>query len=221
MLDKGILIGHRPTQTHTNILAGRLCPAKNCQSLRDTVLKICRDSKKVNRAFNISNFFISLGVLSILLVLPLFSFAGEFKVIHIYDGDTVKAAENGNEIITRLVGIDAPEMSYKEHLPGMPFCTKSKEHLASLVLNKAVDIKFYGRDTAGRTLGEIIAGKVNINIEMLQAGLAEVYRGAPAKNLNMTPYRDAERSAKLSVKGIWELRDQYFSPRDWREMHNK
>ena len=175
----------------------------------------------MNRVLNITNFFISLGVLSIFLALPFSSFAGQFKVVHVYDGDTVKAAENGNEIITRLVGIDAPEISHKEHLPGMPFCVKSKEYLSSLVLNKAVDIQFYGKDAAGKSLGEIFAETVNINIEMLHAGLAEVYRGAPARDLDMSAYRDAERLAKESVKGIWELRDQYFSPWDWREMHNK
>ena len=169
--------------------------------------------------FNISSFFISFVVFNIFLALPLFSLAGQFKVIHVYDGDTIKVTENGHEIIIRLVGIDAPEISRKKHLPGQPFCVKSKEYLSSLVFNKVVNIKFYGKDEAGKSLGEVFAGKDNINIEMINAGLAEVYRGVPARNLKMTAYRDAERSAKESVKGIWELRDQYFSPWDWRGMH--
>ncbi len=171
--------------------------------------------------FNISSFFISLAGFSIFLALPLFSFADQFKVTHVYDGDTIKVTENGNEIIIRLAGIDAPEISNKKHLPGMPFCMKSKEYLSSLVFNKTVHIKFYGKDAAGKSLGEIFAGELNINIEMINAGLAEVYRGAPARNLNISAYRNAERTAKESVKGIWELRDQYFSPWDWREMHGK
>ncbi len=155
------------------------------------------------------------------MALPLFPFADQFTVIHVYDGDTIKATENGNEIIIRLAGIDAPEISNKKHLPGMPFCMKSKEYLSSLVFNKTVFIKFYGKDAAGKSLGEIFAGKVNINIEMINAGLAEVYRGAPARNLDISAYRNAEKTAKESIKGIWELRDQYFSPWDWREMHGK
>jgi endonuclease YncB( thermonuclease family) len=59
----------------------------------------------------------------------------------------------------------------------------------------------------GNHWGEIFAEKVNINIEMINAGLAEVYRGIPAQNLKITTYQDAERTAKKSVKGIWELRD--------------
>ncbi|MDX1778765.1 MAG: thermonuclease family protein, partial [Thermodesulfobacteriota bacterium] len=68
--------------------------------------------------------------------------------------------------------------------------------------------------------GEIFAEKANINIEMLNAGLAEVYRGVQARNLQINTYREAEAKAKENVKGIWELRDQYFSPWDWREMYN-
>ena len=170
---------------------------------------------------NSRGYFIAFAVFSIFLALPLFSFADQFKVIHVYDGDTIKVTENGNEIIIRLVGIDAPEISKKKQLPGMPFSMKSKEYLSSLVFNKVVHIKFYGKDAAGKSLGEIFAETVNINIEMINSGLAEVYRGVPARDLNITAYRDAERSARASVKGIWELRDQYFSPWDWREMHKK
>jgi endonuclease YncB( thermonuclease family) len=55
---------------------------------------------------------------------------------------------------------------------------------------------------------------------MINAGLAEVYRGILAKDLEITAYRDAENKAQAAVKGMWELRDQYFSPWDWREMYN-
>ena len=169
--------------------------------------------------FNSPSVFISFAVFSIFLSLPLSSFAGQFKVVGVYDGDTIKVIENGKEITIRLVGIDAPEISTKKHLPGQPFCLKAKEYLSALVLNKVVNIKFYGKDDSENSLGEIFAEKVNVNIEMINAGLAEVYRGKPAQDLEITTYRDAEKKAKEDVKGIWELRDQYFSPWDWREIY--
>ena len=164
--------------------------------------------------------FIILTVFNLFLGLPISSFAGHFKVVQVYDGDTVKVIEDGKEIIVRLVGIDAPEISRIKHVPGQPFCLKAKEYLSALVLNKVVNIKFYGKDGSGKSLGEIFAEKVNINIEIINAGLAEVYRGVPAHNLKIDTYREAERMAKEAVKGIWELRDQYFSPWDWREIYN-
>ncbi len=173
----------------------------------------------MKRISKIPIFFIALAVCNILLSFPLSAFAGQYKVVRVYDGDTIKVAENGKEMSIRLVGIDAPEISKKKRLPGQPFSTKAKEYLSSLVLNKVVGIKFYGKDESGKLLGEIFAEKVNINIEMIHAGLAEVYRGLPARDLEINTYREAEKKAKEDVKGIWELRDQYFSPWDWREIH--
>jgi endonuclease YncB( thermonuclease family) len=171
-------------------------------------------------AFNSLSIFIFLAVFNIFLALPFSSFGDEFKVARVYDGDTIKVIENGEEITIRLVGIDAPEISWIKHVPGQPYCLKAKEYLSNLVLDKVVNIKFYGKDDFENSLGEIFAEKVNVNIEMLKAGLAEVYRGKIAQNLEITAYRDAEKKAKEAVKGIWELRDQYFSPWDWREIYN-
>jgi endonuclease YncB( thermonuclease family) len=154
-----------------------------------------------------------------LLFLPPTLYAGQYKVIRVHDGDTLTTISDGKEIKVRLVGVDAPELSIKSHLPGQPFSIKAKEYLASLVLNKSVAIKFYNNDLGETSLGEIFVDEVNINIEMLRAGLAEVYRGKPANGLDIAKYRDAENKAKQSVTGIWELRDQYFSPWDWREIY--
>jgi len=59
----------------------------------------------------------------------------------------------------------------------------------------------------------------NVNLEMVQAGLAEVYRGKPASGLDMEPYWKAEGEAKAAQRGIWVLEDKYVSPREWRRMH--
>jgi len=57
------------------------------------------------------------------------------------------------------------------------------------------------------------------NLEMVKAGLAEVYRGTPAKGQNMEPYWKAEGEAKKAGKGMWVLGDKYVSPREWRKTH--
>ena len=154
-----------------------------------------------------------------LLVFPYFSFADQYKCSRVVDGDTIQVDNNGNQLIIRLVGIDAPELPKKKNLPGQPFCVKAKEYLANRILNKVVDIKFYGKNRHGLLLGEVFVDEININLEMIYAGLAEVYRGKPARNLDIAIYRNAERKAKGSIQGIWVLRDQYFSPWDWREIY--
>ena len=104
--------------------------------------------------------------------------------------------------------------------PGQPFSQQSTKHLAGLVLNKIVDIKSHGPDRYGRTLGEVFLDGNNINLEMVKSGLAEVYRGTPAKGQNMEPYWKAEEEAKRAGKGMWVLGDKYVSPREWRRMQS-
>ena len=149
------------------------------------------------------------------------SLAGQFKVTRVTDGDTVKVAGKGENITIRLVGIDAPETSKKKNQPGQPFSRKSTKYLANLVLNKSVAVKSYGTDRYGRILGVVFVGEKNVNLEIVIAGLAEVYRGKPAKGLDLKPYWDAEAEAKEADRGMWSLRDKYISPRRWRKMQKK
>jgi endonuclease YncB( thermonuclease family) len=69
---------------------------------------------------------INLSVILLLLFLPTFSLAGEFKGTRVYDGDTIKAEGHDIEIKVRLVGIDAPETSRKKREPGQSFSYQAK-----------------------------------------------------------------------------------------------
>jgi endonuclease YncB( thermonuclease family) len=160
-------------------------------------------------------------ILALLLALSSQCLAGQLQVVRVTDGDTVKVAGNDEKMTIRLVGIDAPETSKKKNEPGQPFSQKSTKHLAGLVLNKSVEIKSYGTDRYGRTLGVIFVGEKNVNLEMIKAGLAEVYRGQPAKGLDLKPYWDAESGAKKAGIGMWSLGDKYISAKEWRRMHRK
>ncbi len=117
------------------------------------------------------------------------SYAGQFKVTRVTDGDTIKVTNNGTSTTIRLVGIDAPERSRKKNEPGQPFSKKSTKFLASLVLNKSVEIKSYGVGRYGRTLGVVFVDGMNVNLEMVKQSLAEVYRGRPAKGFDNGPYQ--------------------------------
>jgi endonuclease YncB( thermonuclease family) len=161
----------------------------------------------------------TLKVISILLYFLLISslsFAGEFKVVRVYDGDSITAKTGEKKIKVRLVGIDAPEKSRKKHELGQPFSQKATEYLASLVLNKTITIKEYGTDRYGRILGLVFINGTNVNLEMVKTGLAEVYRGRHAKGFDPKIYQDAEAEAVKEKRGMWVQGDKYISPRDWR-----
>jgi endonuclease YncB( thermonuclease family) len=60
-----------------------------------------------------------------------------------------------------------------------------------------------------------------VNLEIIKAGLAEVYRGKPANGLDLEPYWKAEAVSKKSGIGMRSLGDKYNSPRKWRWMQKK
>ena len=56
---------------------------------------------------------------------------------------------------------------------------------------------------------------------MIEAGLAEVYRGKSPKGLDLRPYKKAEYGARRRKLGIWSLGKDYVSPMDWRRAVRK
>jgi len=154
---------------------------------------------------------------SILALIPVLCLA-EFKVIRVYDGDTVKAMGHDIEIKVRLIGIDAPETSKGKKQPGQPYCQYAKKYLSWLVLTEIVEIKQFGHDLYGRVLGVIYLTGQNINLEMVKVGLAEAYRGKSPKGFNIKPYKEAEEEARKTRRGMWVQEDKYMSPKDWRKM---
>ncbi len=141
-----------------------------------------------------------------------------FKVLAVYDGDSIKVKGSNLTLMVRLVGIDAPETGHGK-IPGQPFSQKSKRLLKKLVAGKKVTLKSYGIGPYNRQLAEVFTKGGNVNLKLLKAGLAEVYRGKTAKGIDLARYRQAEAAAKRSYKGIWSLGYRYQSPRLWRKQH--
>ena len=86
--------------------------------------------------------------------------------------------------------------------------------LVPLGFNKTVEIKSYGQGYYGRILGVVFVDGMNVNLEMVKQGLAEVYRGPPAKGLDLESYRKAENKARESKLNMWSLGDKYISPKE-------
>ena len=165
---------------------------------------------------------ITLSLILLLLFLPTLSPAGEFIVTRVYDGDTILVTRNRTDTKkVRLVGIDAPETSRKKYEPGQPYSLQSKKYLTSLVLNRTVTITSYHLDVYNRVLGVVVWEGININLEMVRSGLAEVYRGNSPKGLDIEPFWKAEKEAKAAVRGMWSLGDRYISPKEWRRMQRE
>ena len=72
-------------------------------------------------------------------------------------------------------------------------------------------------DRYGRVLGVIYLDGKDINLEMVRAGFAEVYRGKTRPDFHLMPYHAAEREARNLQKGMWSAGTIYVSPKVWRE----
>ena len=115
-------------------------------------------------------------------------------VIRVTDGDSVTVKlENGDKKIIRLFGIDAPEMLQKDG-------PKSGRYLATRVGGESIQIEEISDDQYGRTVAMVYdKNNRNLNLEMVEVGLAWVYR-----KYYMHPlWISLEKKAKEKKIGIW------------------
>ncbi len=159
--------------------------------------------------------------LCLLLVLPCLAMglslattaeAPPYRVVKVYDGDTLRVVGPQGNHLVRLVGIDAPETAKAADRPAQPFSARARSYLNSQARHRRVDLVRYGLDPYRRTLAEVILEGRNLNLEILREGLAEVYRGRTPPGLDMQPYRQAESDARARGKGIWSQGRRYRSP---------
>lgn len=122
---------------------------------------------------------------------------------YIHDGDTVKRADGES---LRLIGLDTPELG-RDDRPAEDGARRARERLRAIVANADTLRVRYGkerRDHYGRLLGHLYADGVNVQAELLRAGLATPLTIAP--NLGHRDcYRAAAREAREQRRGLWAL----------------
>jgi endonuclease YncB( thermonuclease family) len=130
--------------------------------------------------------------LFVFLIIPLYLFAINGKVVKITDGDTLTILTDINEQIKiRLHGIDAPEKK-------QAFGEASRKNLADLCANKTAIIEDKGQDRYKRTLGIVYCDSVNANEKQVQDGYAWAY------TQYSKDYIKYEKEAKEAKKGLWQ-----------------
>ncbi len=142
-----------------------------------------------------------------------------FRVVKIYDGDTILVKKDDVAFPVRLVAIDAPEISHDKHGKSQPYGQKAKSYLASLIKGKNVRLVSYGVGGFNRVLAEVFVGKTNLNLVMIKAGLAEVYQGKKPEKLKSELYYQAQKQAQRFRNGMWKQGKNYVSPKTWRKKY--
>jgi len=128
------------------------------------------------------------------------------KVVGVHDGDTITGLdEDKNQFKIRLDAIDAPEL-------GMPFGQASRKALREKVFGKMVVVIVKTKDRYGRTVGHVLLDKRDMNLEMLEAGMAWHY----AHYDHNKRLAEAEKEARGSRVGLWQDPNP-VAPWDWRK----
>ena len=130
------------------------------------------------------------------------------RVVGVHDGDTITGLDETKiQYKIRLDAIDAPEL-------GQPFGQASKKALSEKVFGKDVVVIPKTKDKYGRTVGHILIDGKDVNLLMLEEGMAWHYKHYD-HNARLARVEDEARVAK---KGLWSDGDP-VPPWEWRKEH--
>jgi micrococcal nuclease len=139
-------------------------------------------------------------------------------VERVADGDTLTLiTANQTKLRICMFGIDAPETPKGAKFPGQPYGPEAEAYLKQLVEGKRVTVEIYEVDRYKPLLSTIFVDGKDINLAMIEAGLAEVYRGRESGNPYTQRYQAAEEAVRAVKKGMWMQGDSSESPRAYRK----
>lgn len=91
------------------------------------------------------------------------------RVVGVHDGDTITLlTPERQQVKIRLAQIDAPESN-------QDFGQVSKQSLSGMVFGKDVSVEVETTDKYGRTVGKVLVGGMDANLEQVKNGMAWVY----------------------------------------------
>lgn len=138
------------------------------------------------------------------------------RVVGISDGDTLTLLDTTNiQHKIRLSGIDSPEK-------GQPFGQHCKQSLSELVYGRTVAVEASKLDRYGRTIGKVLVGGEDANLEQVRRGCGWHYKKYQNEQVldDRLAYNAAEESARAGRVGLWADHDP-VAPWDWRGARRK
>jgi endonuclease YncB( thermonuclease family) len=113
--------------------------------------------------------------------------------VSVRDGDTIEVMRDGRTVRVRLWGIDCPEQ-------GQAFGTRARQFTAERAFGKEVGVEVVDIDRYGRIVGRVTADGRDLNLALVQEGLAWWYEfHAP----HASDLEAAQRDARQARRGLW------------------
>lgn len=155
----------------------------------------------------------------IILFYPFSTVSKDFKVVKVYDGDTVDLKRQNSTKTLRVAGIDTPETSSyntPEEFEGVPSSNwkclqkwgyNAKEHVKKQIGGTEITLRYrkgiltVERGSFGRLIGEIYTrnNSESLSKRLVQKGYARSYGDK---------YLEEERKARKNSRGLWECRNR-------------
>lgn len=124
-------------------------------------------------------------------------------------GNSIVIMSNGQRLTIVLTGVDAPELKQE-------FGDIARQHLATLVLGKKVDVEF-SELTVGHVVGKVTCDQVDIGLQVIRDGAAW-YDTKKVNSLSegeRRTYVEAEEAARAEMRGLWQVGSP-MPPWEWR-----
>lgn len=133
------------------------------------------------------------------------------KVVSVYDGDSLTLLVDNEQIKVRLAAVDTPERKR-----GQPFNKVARQFLSDSVFGKTVQVHIIGDAGWNRDVGFVVVDGVNVNAELIKAGLGWHYKEF---NHDETLAR-YELEAREARRGLWGGADP-IAPWEFRKLEKQ
>jgi endonuclease YncB( thermonuclease family)/thiol-disulfide isomerase/thioredoxin len=130
-------------------------------------------------------------------------------VSEVRDGHSIVVTTGGRKLVVLLRGVDAPELKQE-------FGEVSQQYLASLILDKSVDVDF-SQLASGHVVGKVYCNQLDIGLQVIRDGAAwfDKSSGYNLSEAERIVYADAQQAARNELRGLW--RDgSPMPPWEWR-----
>jgi micrococcal nuclease len=152
----------------------------------------------------------------LVLVLPVLTIAGQYKVIRVVDGDTIVIKYNGKYEKVRLLCVNTPESVHSDAKQNVPMGKVASKYTQKRLTGKDVNLEFEIdrlRGNLGRLLAYVFVDGQNLNLDLVRQGLSPYYTKYGKSEKYDAEFRDAEKHARKDKLNIWgdpELTKKYL-----------
>ena len=166
-------------------------------------------------------------LIAFLITFPVLSFAGQYKVARIVDGDTIVVDYQGKHEKVRLLCVNTPESVHPDKKQNIPMGKVASNYTLKKLTGKYVKLEFEIsrlRGNYGRLLAYVFMDGQNINLDLVRQGLSPYYTKYGKSQKYDAEFRAAEKLARKEKLNIWgdpELTRKYLRLKSKWGQHEK